>query len=123
MKAGSCRFSQLSSARQALIRLCQEVNFGEVQKIRVLDGEPVFDPPPILMIDVKLNKTDEPRPELELADFDLHDEVCRLMNRLDRIKEGTATSLQVIAGIPTRMVFEAKATQIAIYKGRIVEYS
>jgi hypothetical protein len=56
------RFSQLSPARQALVRACQAVNFGEIQGVLVRDAEPVFgEPAPVVVIDVKLDKADEPR--------------------------------------------------------------
>jgi hypothetical protein len=37
------RFSQLSPARQALVRIFQAVNFGEIQGVHVRDADPIFD--------------------------------------------------------------------------------
>ena len=33
------RFSQLSPARQALVRYCQAVNFGDIREVRVRDQD------------------------------------------------------------------------------------
>jgi hypothetical protein len=69
------RFSQLSPARQALVRLCQVVNFGEIQGIPVTDADPMFDDVCVVVIDAKLDKDEVPRPELGLVDFDLRADV------------------------------------------------
>ena len=100
------RYSELSPARQALVRNCQSVNFGEIQSLCVRNGEPVFEHAPVVVIDVKLDQADVPRPELELTDFDVRDEVCRLMARLDNIGDGMIQRLEIRAGIPRRVVFE-----------------
>jgi len=103
------RFSQLSPARQALVRACQAVNFGEIQNVLVRDAEPVFgEPAPVVVIDAKLDKQEEPRPELALKDFELREQVRRLMARLDDVKNGAILRIEVRAGIPRRVVFESR---------------
>jgi len=102
------RFSHLSSRRQALVRMCQTVNYGQVQGVAVRDGEPVYDPAPTVVIDAKLYREDEPRPELALADFDLRDDVRRLMTRLDNVKNGMIQRIEVQAGLPRRVVLESR---------------
>jgi hypothetical protein len=100
------RFSQVSQPRQALIRLCQNVNHGSIEGLKVGDGEPVLDPPPVVLRDVKLDSDEGPRPELALADFVLSDQILRLMNRFDEMKDGTVRQVEVRAGIPRRIVLE-----------------
>src|SRR5271156_3188746 len=102
------RFSQLSPARQTLVRILQAANFGELQGIPVRDGDPIFDGTPLVILDAKLDKEEAPRPELDLADFALSAEVLRLMSRLDELKNGTIQRLEVRAGIPRRLVFESR---------------
>jgi hypothetical protein len=102
------RFSQLSPARQALVRTLQAVNFGELQGIQVQDADPIFDGTPVVILDAKLDKEEVPRPELDLADFALSAEVLRLMSRLDELKNGMIQHLEVRAGLPRRLVFELR---------------
>ena len=102
------RFSQISPARQALVRLCQAANFGEITHLRIKGSEPVFDPPPPVLLDVKLDSDEGGRPELQLTDFVLSREVCRLLERIDEIKDGKIERIAVHAGIPRRMVFESR---------------
>src|SRR5436309_15821411 len=94
--------------RQALVRILQAVNFGEIQVVRVIDADPMFDAAGVVVIDARLDKDEVPRRELDLADFELCAEVCRLMSRLDELKNGTIQRLEVRAGIPRRLVFESR---------------
>ena len=103
------RFSDLSPARQALVRLCQTMNFGSIRKLEIRDGQPVFDPPPLVLVDVKLDGGDPPRPETDLTDFELTQEVVRLLERLDDRAKTAIEVLEVRAGIPRRLVFRASA--------------
>jgi hypothetical protein len=102
------RFAQLSPARQMLVRVLQATNFGELQGICVQNADPVFDPEATVIFDVKLDKEEVPRPELLLADFALSAELQRLMSRLDELRNGTIQRLEVRAGVPRRIVLEAR---------------
>jgi hypothetical protein len=111
------RFSQLSPARQTLVRLCQRLNFGIIQSITVRDADPVFDPHNIVLVDEKLDDKDARRPEAELTDFDLAAELCRLMRRLDEIGDGMIERLEVRGGIPRRVVFESSLAELVSLEG------
>jgi hypothetical protein len=99
------RFSDLSPARQTLIRTCQWVNFGEIRNLVVNDSEPEPGSSTIL-IDEKLDVADGPRKERELSDFPLCGEMKRLMCRLDEIRNGRIERIEVHAGVPRRVRFE-----------------
>ena len=103
------RFSELSNPRQKLVRLCQAINHGCIEKLEVEHAEPVFDPPPMVLKNVKLDADEGPRPELSLTDFVVSDEVLRLMSLLDELKCGTVRHVEVRAGIPRRIVLESQA--------------
>ena len=104
MTAKPLRFSQLSASRQALVRLCQDINFGQIQGLHVRDFDPVWDPAPTVLSEIKLDTEDGPRPENELPDFKLSSEVKRLMCQLDQLKDGKIERIEVRAGVPKRMV-------------------
>jgi hypothetical protein len=106
--ARGIRFSQLSVPRQALVRLCQATNYGQIHHLEIRDSDPVLNPPPLILADIKLDSDEEPRSEVELTDFVLRDEICRLMAWLDELKVGTIARIEVRAGIPRRMVFESR---------------
>jgi hypothetical protein len=110
MTAKLLRFAQLSPARQALVRLLQTVNYGQIKVLFFRDGEPIYDPAPVVVIDAKLYRDDGPRPELGLADFGLGDDVRRLMARLDHARNGVIQRIEVQAGLPRRVVVESRLT-------------
>src|SRR5260370_4810416 len=101
------RFSELSLGRQALVRLCQVVNHGSIENLEVKDFEPTFDPPPVMLRDLKLDSDEGPRPELALVDFVVSNEVLRLVRHLDEIKLGTVRRVKLRAAIPRRLLLES----------------
>ena len=114
MTAKPLRFAHLSPQRQALVRLFQSIEFGHVLDLQVRDREPVFNPPPRLLLEIKLDTSRKSRPELETADFELCDEVRSLLDRVDQMETGFVQRIEVRAGIPRRVLIEAKLTEIAI---------
>lgn len=101
------RFSQLSRPRQMLVRLCQAINHGQVRNLSVRNGEPVFDPLPVVLFDLKLGSEDGVRLETKLDDFDLRNEVCRLLRILDEMVDSEIFQVEVRDGIPRRCLFAA----------------
>ncbi len=105
------RFSQLSPSRQALVRLCQAINYGYIQALRVRDSEPILDPPPSAFKTVNLDSGEAARTEADLADYELRHELCRLLGQLDQIQNGTIQHVQIHRGLPIRIVIEARLPQ------------
>jgi hypothetical protein len=101
------RFSDLSHARQTLLRLCQSINHGSIENLRVEHAEPIFEPAPAVLKDVKLDSDEGTRPELSLENFVVGDEAGRLMNHLDEMDRGILRRVEVRAGIPRRIVIES----------------
>ncbi len=108
----AARFRQLSAPRQALVRLFQTVNFGRIEDLEIRRSEPAFNPAPLVLLDLKLDTEEGPRPEHALTDFVLCDEVRRLMARLDEIENGCIQRIEVRAGIPRRLIVEAQALEV-----------
>jgi hypothetical protein len=108
MTAKTLRFSELSPARQALVRLCQTINYGSIEGLEVKDSEPVFDPPPVGLKDVKLDSDEGPRPELGITDFMVSNEIVRLMKIFDELGCGTIRRVEVRTGNPRRIVVDIK---------------
>jgi hypothetical protein len=100
-------FSQLSAQRRMLVRLCQQTNYGSVRDLEVRERQPVFDPPPVVLMDLKLGGDDEPRAETDLGDFAICREVLQLLDRLDELVTVTIESIEIRAGIPRRLIFRA----------------
>jgi hypothetical protein len=101
------RFSELSTSRKLLLRLCQRVNYGVIQDLEIRDSEPIFDPPQIVLTDVKLDAVKAARPEIQLADFALCQEVCRLFLLLNDLKNTMIDRVEVRGGVPRRVTFKS----------------
>ena len=70
------------------------------------------DPPPLVLRDLKLDRDEELRPEFDLTDFVLRNEFCRLMNRLDELRNGIVERVEVHAGVPRRILLHVSAARI-----------
>jgi hypothetical protein len=98
----------LSAFRQLLVRLCQATNYGSIHHLEIRDSEPVFNPPPLVLVELKLDAEERARPEVELVDFNHSDEVVRLMDRLDELRNAMIECIEVRAGIPRRVIVERR---------------
>jgi hypothetical protein len=108
------RFSNLTAARQGLVRLFQSMNYGRIEHLSVCDGDPVLSPAPVLLIDIKLGADDGFRPEIGLVDFDLPREIRGLMRHLDEMQNGQIEAIYVQAGLPRRMVL--RSALVAVFE-------
>jgi hypothetical protein len=106
------RFSHISKSHQALIRLCQRVNYGSIQNLNVVDGSVRFESPPDIIVEVKLDGDVSKRDELDLADFLLPDESCRLLDQIRSLKNGVIEKIVVHEGLPRRVVLRAPLTEV-----------
>ena len=112
----AARFSDLSPARQKLIRLCQEINYGSLRGLLIREREPVFDPPPVLLVDIKLDCGTLARIETDLRDFVLKSETVQLMDHLDRLVTTTIELLEVRAGIPRRLLLRVPSSEAVLLR-------
>jgi hypothetical protein len=103
------RLSEISLARQVLVRLCQFVNYGSIEDVAIREAEPLSDPVPVIVRNLKLGVDEPPRPELTLADFALNDRIIRMLTTLDAIQSGTIRKMEVTAGIPQRISVESQS--------------
>ena len=68
----------LSARRAGLLELMQTINFGRIEGLAILDGDPVLDPPPRVIREVKFGGENGPRPELDDGNFLLKTQVIEL---------------------------------------------
>jgi len=103
------RKSFLSRPRARLIELMQELNFGQVRGLVVRDGEPVFDPPPRVVREVKFGSENGPRPESAKGDFALKAQVREMLAQLEALDDGVVECIEVKHGLPFKMTVEEDA--------------
>lgn len=96
--------SDLSMAGQRLVAIMQANPYSSIYELPVANGDPVFDPSPRLVRDIKLAASDNcARPELQSGDFLLKREHLELFETLKRLGEGRIDEIQVKGGLPFRV--------------------
>ncbi len=100
--------ASLSAANQRLVRLMQKINYGRIEGLSVRRGEPVMDPPPRVVRDLKFGGDNGPRPEVAKADFTLKTDVREFLTQLEAIGDGMIPCIEIQRGLPFQMsVLEA----------------
>jgi hypothetical protein len=94
----------LSPARRRLLEVFQQINFGRLESLTVRDGDPVFDPHPVIVREHKFGGENGPRPELQIADFLLKQQVVELFTFFDQRQNGVIDVLEIKHGLPFRMI-------------------
>jgi hypothetical protein len=82
----------------------QELNFARIENLRVRDGEPVFDPAPRVIREVKFGAENAPRLELAKVNFLLKAQLIDLFHHLDELGNATIELLEIKHGLPFRML-------------------
>jgi len=101
--------AKLSEPRRKLVGVMQRLNFGRIEGLLVRHGEPVFDPAPRIVQDIKIGGENGPRPEMACNDFALKSQVAELFEHLARLNDGVIEALEVKHGLPFRLVIEQSA--------------
>ena len=98
--------SSLSHTRVRLIELMQRINYGRIEGLPVRRGEPVMDPPPRIIREIKFSAENGPRPESAKADFALKVQVRELFAQLEALGDGVIPCIEIQRGLPFRMTVE-----------------
>ena len=98
--------ASLSRPRARLIERMQRLGFGTIEGLVIRNGEPVLNPAPRFIRDVKFCAENGPRPEAGLENFALKGYVQQFLAHLDAIGNGTIRRLEVKHGLPFRMQVE-----------------
>ncbi len=101
--------SSLTSPKQQFVGLMQRLNFGCIKGLVVREGEPVLEPKPRIVREVKFGGENGPRPEAVKQDFELKKEVRDLFAQMEALGNGIVLSLEVKHGLPFKMSFEEDA--------------
>jgi hypothetical protein len=102
----------LSPERRRLLETMQRVNFGRIELLEIRDGEPIFDPPPRIVKDLKIGGENSARPELEKEDFLLKAPVIEFFEHLGRLGDGTVALIEIKCGHPSRLLIEQPAPAV-----------
>lgn len=100
------QYQRLSPGRKFLVRQMQDINFGRIERLEIKNGDPVFDPAPKIVREVKFGGENGPRLEMNGSDFALKAQVLDLFLRMDGISSGQIDLIEIKHGLPFRMLLE-----------------
>lgn len=87
-----------------LLEICQQVNFGRIEGLRISEGHPCFVRPPRIVREIRFSAENGPRPELGATDFLLKRQVVELFEFFDDVRDGVIDVLEVKHGLPFRVI-------------------
>lgn len=99
--------SSLSPARRQLLELLQTLRFGRIEGLVVRGGEPVLDPAPRAIREVKFATDTSPHPAVAKSEFALKAQHRDLFALLTAVGDGTIAVLHVLHGLPFRAELDA----------------
>lgn len=99
-------FSSLPASHQRLVHLMQQLDFGRIEQLHVRNGEPVFDPLPRVVADVKFGADNSLSAKPNTGDFALKQQVVELVAKMSDVGTGIIESLGVRHGLPFSMSVE-----------------
>lgn len=96
----------LTPARKRLVELMQKVNFGRILGLGLKDGDPILDPPPRVIREIKIGGENGPRHEIESDNFTLKSQALELFAHLDQLENGTVMMIDIKHGLPFLITVE-----------------
>ena len=84
----------------------QRINYGRIEGLSIRRGEPVLDPPPRIIREIKFGGENGPRPEVAKPDFTLKAQVRDLFAQMEALGDGVVPCIEVQRGLPFRMAIE-----------------
>lgn len=96
----------LSQLQMALVELMQRLNFGRIERLTIVDGEPVIGPTTVVVREHKFGGENGPRSELNVANFALKRAVVELLDLIAEIQNDEIDQLEVRYGLPFRVTFK-----------------
>ena len=98
--------SDLADSQQALVSMMSGIACGKIEKLRVREGKPWLDPPPLVVRTVKFGIKGASGPDVS-GDFALKKKVVELFAVLRDLQEGTVRRIEVRSGLPILVELES----------------
>ncbi len=101
--------SALSAKRKSLVRKMHECPYSRIDRLALVNGDPVFTSETKVVAETKFGCGDGPRSEAGLPDYALKKEHVELFRQFDEIGSGEILALEVRGGLPFRIIREIAA--------------
>ena len=98
-------------AVRRLVELMRLINFGRIENLTIQAGEPIFDPPPRVVREIKFGAERRPPRDVGIGDFEPKVQVHELVAELTQIGDGVIEVLEIRHGLPFRLVIAEPLTE------------
>ncbi|MGD9791229.1 MAG: hypothetical protein AB7Q00_09315 [Phycisphaerales bacterium] len=102
------RTESLRPGARRLVELMQQIGFGRIEHLHVAGGEPVFEPAPKVIREVKFDREPGQHPADRPPDFALKRAVVELLAELRQLDDAAVT-IEVRHGLPFRLFMQEVA--------------
>ena len=96
----------LTGEERRLVELMRRIAFGRIERLRVINGSPTFEPMPRIVREVKLGGERAGEALARPSDFTPKQAVVDLLAELNTIGNGVVAMIEVRHGLPCRLVLE-----------------
>lgn len=90
---------RLTPDQRRLLDLLVATHFGRLERLHVMGGQPVFDPPPVSVRTLKMGGKNEPRPH-SAGEFVRRAAVAELLAHFSRMGDAVIDRIEVAHGLP-----------------------
>ena len=94
--------STLSGARQELVVVMQQLNFGKIEGLLIVGGAPSFTPTTKITQEVKLGGEGSERKRQD--DFTLKRHLTDLFDQFDQLADQSVVTVEIRHGLPARLL-------------------
>ena len=95
----------LSASRQRLVEKMQHINFGRIEHLTVIDGEPFWETgPPRIVQSILIGKDSKPSQQCDQLDFNLKKQIIELFEFFDQERDLRIDRIDVQNGLPVRVL-------------------
>jgi hypothetical protein len=92
----------ISSKASRLFELMQSISFGRIESLHIRAGEPVFDPPPRILREIKLASPDQ---QSSHSDYLNKPQVRELLEIFRQVGDGVIDVLEIRHSLPFKVTF------------------
>ena len=96
----------LTGSRKRLVELMQDVYFGRIEHLVVRNGEPVFEPSPRIVREIKIGGQNALDADGRGSDFLLKSQVRQFFLELLRLGDAIIEGIEIKHGLPCRVIVE-----------------
>jgi hypothetical protein len=96
--------SSLTPPLREFVSLLQRIEYGCVENLRIVQGEPILSPQPLIRREVKFGVEPRRYPPTETQDYQLKKQVIDLLQMFRSIGNGVVELLEIKGGLPFRAV-------------------